>query len=323
MEEWQRQFVRSLFPYSGSRLNIEKAFLVKHPHIPRLLYKYREFKDSHIDALRRGVLYLSSPARFNDPFDTTVYFDPSRFLIENLPVSDFIEKVRSIESDPDSASRQPFQTIKNPIRMDEWLRQATTTILKDEAADLRASLTRFMQDWNERQYREMRDRFRAWLRSGYSVLSLSADPTSILMWSHYAKSHEGFCIEYSFGNLPSADLRRRMCFPVLYREKRTDATRYMINSNMAEYNNLFGQYFCILKNSQWRYEKEWRIVHAIGPDHANREIEMPIPSTIIVGIRARSEHVELMREFCRTTGIELKRAEPSDSAPQVLIKKNG
>ena len=319
MESWQRQFIRHLFPYSASHLQIEQAFLVKHLHIPSLLYKYRDFTDTHLDALKRGVLYMSSPNRFNDPFDTTVYFDPSRFIVEDLPAHELIKRAKTRDELFGSQETWHPEPIKNPIRQSDWLRKIMADVLRDEPLEMRDALETFLADLNDQKYREMRQKMSNWLRSGFSVLSLSDDPTSILMWSHYSNSHQGFCIEYDFGSLPPTDLRRRMCFPVLYRGKRTDATRYMANTGATDFNNLFGQYLCLLKDTSWSYEKEWRIVHTIGADYANREIHMPRPSAIIVGSAAKSDDVEVMKVYCAATGIALKRAVQSDSTAQIII----
>lgn len=40
MELWQKQLIRGLFHYSTEHMDIERAFLVKHPHVPDRLYKY-------------------------------------------------------------------------------------------------------------------------------------------------------------------------------------------------------------------------------------------------------------------------------------------
>jgi hypothetical protein len=165
----------------------------------------------------------------------------------------------------------------------------------------------------------MRRQMREMFRSNFSVLSLSANPVSILMWSHYSNSHQGFCIEYDFGRLSPHDLIRRLCFPVLYRRKMTNATRYMANTGATDFNNLFGQYLCLLKSAGWAYEREWRIVHAIGAAQANREIAMPKPSSIILGSSAKPDDVKTMESFCSTNGITLKRAIQSDSAPEIII----
>jgi hypothetical protein len=319
MERWQRQFIRYLFPYSASRMQIEPAFVVKHPHVPRLLNKYREFKPSHLDALKRGVLYMSSPDRFNDPFDTTVFFDPQRFIIEDLPVQEFLDRIGDIQRDIRSGTSWLPKAIKNPVRQGDWIRRVMTDILKDAPVDQRDVLVAVAEEWRRKQSEELRRRMRTIFREGFSVLSLSANPTSILMWSHYSNSHQGFCIEYDFGSLPPDDLRRRLCFPVLYRGKMTDATRYMANTGATDFNNLFGQYLCLLKSTDWAYEKEWRIVHPTGPALANREFMMPKPSAIILGTAAKPDDVKTMEDFCNTNRIALKRAVQSDSALTVDI----
>jgi hypothetical protein len=207
MERWQRQFIRYLFPYSASRMRIEHAFLVKHPHVPRFLYKYREFKASHIDALRRGVLYMSSPDRFNDPFDTTVFFDPARFIVEDLPAREFIERVKEINRKAHSGELWRPIAIKNPVRQGDWIRRVTADILKDGPPD-RDAIMAVAEGLLKKQFEQMRQRMRSEFRKGFSVLSLSANPASILMWSHYSNSHRGFCIEYDFEALPP---RARPC----------------------------------------------------------------------------------------------------------------
>ena len=177
MERWQRQFIRYLFPYSASRMQIEPAFVVKQPHIPQFLYKYREFEPTHLDALRRGVLYMSSPDRFNDPFDTTVFFDPSRFVVEDVPAKEFIKRAKEINCGERSGEPWLPKAIKKPIRQDDWIRKEIAEVLKDEQTDLRDALMDTVKEWLDKQSEEMRQRMREAFRSGFSVLSLTADPT--------------------------------------------------------------------------------------------------------------------------------------------------
>ena len=113
-----------------------------------------------------------------------------------------------------------------------------------------------------------------------------------------------------------------MYFPVLYRKKTTDATRYMANIGAGDFNNLFGEYLCLLKTAAWAHEEEWRIVYAIGPLHANREILMPKPSAIILGSSVKFDDVKTMEEFCGVNGIGLKRAVQNDPAPEIVIRED-
>jgi hypothetical protein len=50
-----------------------------------------------MDALRKGVLWLSSPDKFNDPYDAAVSFDSDRFLIEDQSIQAFLSQVNESE----------------------------------------------------------------------------------------------------------------------------------------------------------------------------------------------------------------------------------
>jgi Protein of unknown function (DUF2971) len=320
MVRWQRQFIRYLFCYSSKRMRIEAAFVVKHPHVPKHLYKFRTFSPQHLDALSKGVLWMSSPDRFNDPFDTTVYFDPDRFFMEDLPLQEFLEKVKKL--DEARTRGEPFvpSPFTHPVPTKEWRERRRAEILANEPADRRDKLLAVTDQIMQTIAAQLRQQMTQYFRNNFSVLSLAGNPTAVLMWSHYSDSHRGFCIDYDFGSLPPDDLRRRLCSPVFYRGKRTDATRYMAKRDPMDFNNLFGQYQCLLKERQWSYEQEWRIVHAIGAPLANREFVMPMPSAIILGSQVRPDDERRMREFCDRKKITLKRAVEIDGQLQLLIR---
>lgn len=307
MEKWRRQVVRYLFHYSARHLNIEQAFMAKDPHVPDKLYKYREFNDRHLKALRKCVLWRSSPDKFNDPYDTNVYFDSDRFFIENRKPEDAIAYAKTL-SNEHSLKRPPL--IENPIRAREWWENTFKKILSGISDDNRRfdELYEILDKFNKLQRKSQVINMTKKLQSGFGVLSLSELPTSILMWSHYSNSHTGFCIEYNFSDLPYHDLRRRLCFPVYYRKKLTNATRYLANTDLRNFNNLFGQYLCLLKSDEWAYEREWRIVFPTGSEFANDEITMPKPSSIILGIRVNSENKQKMIDFCKRHEITVMEA---------------
>jgi len=190
-------------------MHIEAAFVVKHPHVPKRLYKFRAFSPRHVDALGKGVLWMSSPARFNDPFDTTAYFDVGRFFVEDLPHDEFLAKVRKL--DEARARGEPFipTPIKHPISNKEWLERRHAEILADEPADRRDKFLTVGERIMKAHATGLRQQMTKYFRDNFSVLSLVGNPTAVLMWSHYSDSHRGFCIEYDFGSLPPDDLRHR------------------------------------------------------------------------------------------------------------------
>lgn len=307
MEPWLRTFIRKLFPYSASRMDIEKAFLTKHSHVPQKLYKYRVFSDNSRHALESDQLWFSSPSNFNDPFDTTVFFEITKFQVEDLSVDETLDSVAHIRALEKSGERWEPPTLTNPISSIEHLDKLISELTTSMPREIRESLWEFVTTHQAKLNEEMVEQVSARFRDGFSILSLSANPKSKLMWSHYAQSHTGFCIEYDFGSLDYDNIRKRLCCPVLYRSKRTNATRY-IAKGQKDFNNLFGSYISLIKTNDWAYEQEWRIVHPTGPSHANGLMWMPSPSAIILGAGATPENANWATDFCLRRSIPLKRA---------------
>lgn len=307
MEKWKRQFIRFLFPYSASRTQIHAAYIVKHPHVPQLLYKFRQFSDLHKGALQNNKLWLASAEKFNDPYDTGVYFDAGRFIVEDQSAQDYIALAKEMLAAQESGTTWLPKPVPNPIEQGPWIEKTARGLLQSAPIEVREGLLKAIKSHLEKQaensVRAMSDAF----RKGYGVLCFAENATSVLMWSHYANNHKGFCIEYDFGKLDPSDLRRRLCYPVFYRKKFTDATRYLSKLNIAEYNNLFGVFMSLIKSDEWAYEEEWRIVSPIGPSAVNCEFDMPVPSSIILGAHVEPDDEAWMRSYCRNNGVELKR----------------
>lgn len=71
-----------------------------------------------------------------------------------------------------------------------------------------------------------------------------------LMWAHYADSFRGICVGYKFDK----DELLNNLFPVVYNNRRFISVKpYQIKNN---------KYFFLKKSSEWRYEKEWRLIYS-------------------------------------------------------------
>jgi len=314
MECWRKRFVRLIFPYTARRLRIEEAFLLKDQYIPDKLYKYRSFTENHLSALEEGVLWMSAPERFNDPYDTAIYFDTSNFPTEDVTVERFLAESQKELINAEAGNQWHPRRVENATSEKQWLEKTLNELLQGEPQAVRDAMIEAIRNHREEVNREIVERFTAKMRTGFGVLSLTETPLSGLMWSHYSDSHRGFCIEYDFSALPYTDLRRRLCFPAFYRRKLTDATRYMAWKDPEQFNNLFGQFLCLLKSDEWAYEKEWRIVHTIGPSHANTKIGMPRPTAIILGCQVKPDDAENMAALCGRLGIPLRRVQQRHDA---------
>lgn len=112
---------------------------------------------------------------------------------------------------------------------------------------------------------------------------------SLVMWSHYAKEHQGVCIEYDFGSLPYNDCRRLKLFPIIYQDELFDATPYIQQLSYSDkINSYLSLLACIYKAKEWEYEAEWRLIYdepmKLGEETS---VSMPVPSKIILGAKVK------------------------------------
>jgi hypothetical protein len=86
-------------------MDIEGAFDIKHPHVPARLYKYREFSEAHLDALKRGVLFVSSVDKFNDPYELSFTWGEHIFKVEDTPLERALQEVEALQNGSDARNR--------------------------------------------------------------------------------------------------------------------------------------------------------------------------------------------------------------------------
>jgi len=71
----------------------------------------------------------------------------------------------------------------------------------------------------------------------------------IMIWSHYANSHQGFCLEFDISKAPFENAHR-----VRYQRKRALYDLSAVHEKANATNLLLTKYI------DWRYEEEWRII---------------------------------------------------------------
>ena len=139
----------------------------------------------------------------------------------------------------------------------------------------------------------------------FLVGCLCTDFKNRLMWSHYAESHTGFCVEYDFsGEDPSAFAA--LPFPVFYSNDRPlvpwKAAFENTKENLAEACTelMLG---VLTKDSAWAYENEWRILlHSTENPH----LKMPQISCIYLGAAINESHKKLILDIAAQKNIPVK-----------------
>ena len=133
------------------------------------------------------------------------------------------------------------------------------------------------------------------------MVCLSESIKSPLMWAHYADNNKGFALGYDFtnnditicSNCPNRtcnNIRLATIYPIIYSDKRLDATRYgqwlveqIINSRFGfPTNTLYDDEFlftkaALYKSKDWAYENEWRIICSTADAAMEKRDRYPIP----------------------------------------------
>lgn len=132
----------------------------------------------------------------------------------------------------------------------------------------------------------------------FSIKSFCEQWDNTLLWSHYANSHKGYCVEYDCIDLFSIMLE--FLLPVIYEENMSNL-KLGNNINDITINNL---YRIVTKSICWEYEKEWRFVRVCESDD-DHYCESPNPKSIYLGCNVEEKYKLDMLEFCRERNITL------------------
>jgi len=198
----------------------------------RRLYKFRgyvgEARNWVRDTIERSTIYFSSPPQLNDPFDMQPFHQISGDPRANATL-------QQIKRD----SRRLMKERKIPL--ERQIRELKAL----DGADLAAMA------------RVATERTRATLDTAYGVYSLAADGSHPLLWSHYADSHRGVCLQFRTDSDDSPfGLARR----VIYQKARPAIPVPLEAQHHDQVADLVG----LTKADWWSYEKEYRLFLAHG-----------------------------------------------------------
>jgi hypothetical protein len=127
------------------------------------------------------------------------------------------------------------------------------------------------------------------IQIGYvGIYSLSRSWKNELLWTHYAKSHQGFCIEYELDDL-ILDKSKTVIFPKILEIKYCkEPPQYTLEEmdNITETQLL--QILIGTKSLPWKYEKEIRIIFK---ENGEQEINQKSIKSIIFGANANENDI--------------------------------
>ncbi|MDD3106449.1 MAG: DUF2971 domain-containing protein [Bacilli bacterium] len=113
------------------------------------------------------------------------------------------------------------------------------------------------------------DKIFSFIDKQFGIASFTTSYNDALMWSHYASSHTGICIEYDFKDyIDRIEDSQTLLLPVKYSDKRVTIDQTLLDKidlkNIEEQGrkDLLKLFFegLYTKNTVWKYEDEWRLI---------------------------------------------------------------
>lgn len=146
-----------------------------------------------------------------------------------------------------------------------------------------------------------------WIKNIENIFLIGCLCTSFknrLMWSHYADSHKGFCIEYDFNSIHDENLYE-IPFPVVYSQNRIQVPWDMVIEGINKKEKIFSFFLrsVLTKDKIWEYENEWRIL-SISTN--NSELKMPPISCIYLGASIEKKNRDEIINIAQKYNIAIK-----------------
>ncbi len=240
--------------------------------VPEQLYKFRGCTEYSIDAFEKDEIWLSKAALFNDLHDSLFFFDKKTIL----------DSIYNIFSSGAACSMiESFKQVQFPnADFQKYVMEKLSSLDTKQIADVVWQSIPNFDQWIDQCFTYAKDG----IRKHTKIACLSESIKSPLMWAHYADNHKGFAIGYDFRNneiTQCSNCPNRSCheiklgtiYPVIYSDKRYDATtygRWIVQQQISQkygfpMENHYKDSFlftkaALYKSNDWAYENEWRII---------------------------------------------------------------
>lgn len=246
---------------------------------PELLYKFRTWNDKfHKRVLNENELYFSSPNLFNDPFDTKIY--PNYGLLKtdediknyiNIEVIPTINKVLENNTIDTNYLYNRLSEVEKKIINGTW--EIEMNKIWDDNYENNLGIISFSTEKN-----------------GVTPLS------NLLLWSHYADQHKGFCVVFNGKNLGDAIIKWSSGNSGGYVQYEEYPQINPIGSDFQK-----SQYIKnTTKSPYWSYENEYRFIEVnIGIINRIFNFTNDCVSRVIVGCAASQSTYDEISAICK------------------------
>lgn len=314
-------------------------------NLPHSLIRFYPPDHRNVQDVLNQRLRLSDPTSFNDPFDCKLAFNQEEY-IKYIVINYIVEDLRCSHKKPeDHFTREDLSRIyrtenvshikhKGLWQCRESLHYALLQILGDKSDKLKHHIGSLQYSHIRRikQYIEKMQK-QAGRIACFCTYNEETDAAKInLMWSHYAVSHSGFCVEYNLEKLKEAYMIGghhkavyegiiKNLLPVHYTTHRIHipktisekiAKRRLTEKDKMALANINMRAY-ITKSNVWKYENEWRLMLNKEIYDDEFKIFFPFAASIHIGTRASENTIKELIMAGKRLGIPVRWSEPDDN----------
>lgn len=252
------------------------------------LFKYHKISEYTIDALKQRMWWFSNPQKYNDPFEFRL----------RVPDEESVKTIKNIETVKGWLLKELGRNkISFELDNGEIIRGHSLSEYFNQAEIELQLLQEVVQHYQEEVYK-------------LGVASFTESNDDILMWSHYAEFHSGFCLEFDINGADQTFFNK-----VIY------STEYP-GLDFLEFPD-FGKMFnkqLITKSPHWSYEKEVRCIRTDG----NRlHPYFGKLRGIIFGAKTREDDKEKIKDIFKGEKMTFYQAKMHSMQYQLIIEELG
>ena len=336
---WQYSYINRLLDLNynclSDALNDNGLIDSKLDFLPQKLFRFYSPTEENILDIRNRRIWLSSPTAFNDPFECSVGFNVDEY-IKSFIIKFALKEQKGYHSVPtsiftkedlcqiyDSYTKDPIKSISKKKSFSLCLMQ----ILQTKDTSFQNHITHVISKRVNAAINFI-DNIRL---NNYRIACFSADWNfwkildNLLLWAHYTRSHQGFCVEYDISNLQNGNNKYIQndslynqiilgLFPVYYNNKRIQMSKTIIEKHYLDKIDCNDKKSIqrirlrslISKSINWNYEKEWRlIIDNKTAEYYSYKIPFPFIKAIYIGCNASDQLIRELSEIGKDLNIKV------------------
>lgn len=306
---WKKEYIEKIGCSDVEKLQIEAAQAIKMANLPKFLYKYRPVNEFSLDNLKNDTVWLNKPSEYNDPFEFVEFLDFKKLqkLTANTIKEDIIKEFTDVSPVPKEVIDEA-RASEDPLAVMGKHHFLSRGLNEDQINSLFEGMDNIMKNHligaNVQKIHKMQEAMK--------VCSFCEEHTQLLMWSHYADNHKGFCIEYNISKWKPNDIRNRILHPVIYQTEFYDVTEHLLSQVQKQtFNNLYPVISGSTKSKEWEYEKEWRFIFQIGDSFPTQNYSMSCQSKVFLGHRISLENKNKILDIAKEIHLPVFQSKPS------------